>query len=109
MLGAQKLHDDSAKRLLDLADKYNITAILTGHIHTSRVWPYRVRAHRPVIWEMRCATTLQGPAGRQTEQGFFVHQLVLEDDRIKWHLWQYLWRGDAFLRSGAPIHSINLT
>jgi hypothetical protein len=62
--------------ILKVARQYEVKALLTGHTHY--FWEERHPLQgNPAVWEMRCSTTLQGPA-QTAVQGFYVHQISLE-------------------------------
>lgn len=72
---AQPLDDPSRKSLLDLAWKFGVVAVLTGHTHEFVENPYtNPKNSAEKAWELRCASTTQ--MNPQPEpQGFYVHAI----------------------------------
>jgi hypothetical protein len=100
LLDAQPLDTTSRDRLLQMSIQYNLFAILTGHTHRFYFegFPATPSSRTAKVWEMRCASTFQGPA-KDAFQGFLVHQLKLESaDEIVWNIWLYRWDGTRFVR-----------
>lgn len=95
LFAAQQLEDASRDHLLDLAAKYRIVAVLTGHTHDFYLKPFLVPTGAPTreVYELRSATTLQGRGGiwPNKEQGFLAHQVWLDGDRPTWSVWRYRW------------------
>ena len=98
LFDAQQLERGSADTLINLARKHAVSGFLTGHVHTSNVsllaTPEPGQGQR-ACWEIRSATTLQGPERFQDENGFFVHQFSVEGLAVRWRLWQYTWAPSA--------------
>ena len=60
-----------------------------------------------MLWELRCATTVQGLHSAHY-QGFFVHQLIQDDvsaEHVEWMVWRYQWDGADFIRGNHPVQS----
>lgn len=106
---AYPLSRSSRTKLLEIAAKYDVTAILTGHTHwfnmkryfkRVRRWNEQVETWRPV-YEMRSPTTIQ--AGRKIDlrNGFLAHEISLEADTgiVTWNPTLYLYRTDQFVPS----------
>lgn len=94
------LEDSSRDRLLEIAAQYKIGAILTGHTHGANFHKFTVRLPHPStatrdVWEMRAATTLQGPS-RPNKQGFWCHLIRASTGGPFWTAWRFQWDGNAF-------------
>lgn len=110
---AKGLDTESRGLLQYLAARYRVRAVLTGHNHEFPLsvpyWSdnYALTTLRPAlerlnwtnhdgfdptwgIYELRCTTTLAGPAAPAC-QGFYLHRLALVDSsrRIEWRTWKY--------------------
>lgn len=95
---ARPLANDHSERLVNLAAKYRVPVILTGHTHTEAFRPLNVRAQlygetsfRDChVYEIRSPTTLQGLAQSHV-QGFWVHQLFRPsvDGNVIWRPYLY--------------------
>jgi hypothetical protein len=90
------LYPASVRRLLELADEFDVFAVLDGHTHRFHYASYNVpRGGGRQLHELRSATTFQGPA-RDRTQGFIAHQLLAEDGHLVWKAWQYKFDGSGF-------------
>lgn len=101
LLDAQPLNSKSRARLTSIASQYGISAVLNGHTHRFYFEGHTAgsHSHSAKFWEMRCASTFQGPAAAKN-QGFLVHQLQLQDaDKVVWRVWLYRWDGSRFVCS----------
>lgn len=100
LFAAKPLDDGSRNELVRLALKYNVSVILTGHVHTfhEEDWPKGDKVTRKVK-ELRCATSLQGPA-RAGVQGFWAHSITLSETDstldCRWSASKYQWGGGFF-------------
>lgn len=89
---------DKASRdeLLAIARDFKIPVVLTGHTHVARFkrWPASPKGNEWVLFERRCATTLQGPkihgVGKRGGQGLLLHQITASDDlsNVQWKTWE---------------------
>jgi 3',5'-cyclic AMP phosphodiesterase CpdA len=86
-------YDISPTALRRLAEKYKISAILTGHTHTFFTQPMTPLPGRSrTVWELRSASTLQAPEARTNPvPGFLAHQLKVENSQLVWRTWRYVW------------------
>jgi 3',5'-cyclic AMP phosphodiesterase CpdA len=95
---ASPLAKDHSARLTDLAARYRVPAILTGHTHTEAFRKLEVRVERYGetsprdchVYEIRSPTALQGIANSQV-QGFWVHWLFrpTADNDVIWRPFLY--------------------
>jgi hypothetical protein len=78
----------SVTALINLAHKYDVRAVLTGHTHYfhDERFPPRGQAGA-FVWELRSHTALQGPM-RDCEQGFYLHEISL-DGSLPAPVWKY--------------------
>jgi 3',5'-cyclic AMP phosphodiesterase CpdA len=92
------LLDDSKAALLSLAEDYRVVAFLTGHTHDFGPGAPLSTAQSWKVWELRSASTFQGPATRRKPSpGFLVHKIWLDDHRRPhWHTWAYSWAFPRF-------------
>jgi 3',5'-cyclic AMP phosphodiesterase CpdA len=101
------LDDASRRRLLLLADRFDLVACFTGHIHRFGPVPSN-DPDNPMstpkgrkFWDLRSASTIQGPPDRTNPRpGFYAHKIWADDQhKPHWHAWRYEWSvGDsAFL------------
>jgi hypothetical protein len=98
------LHQNSLTSLLQLVANCKFQVLLTGHIHSFD------RDHNlPVpgggsVWELRSASTLQGPATRRNPKpGFLVHKIWADDQlAAHWHTWRYVYAFPKFIPACAP-------
>lgn len=85
-------------QLLDLAAQNGVSVLLTGHTHEHGHETFR-RTHNGAtadIHELRCPSTLQGPA-TTGNAGFLLHDLVLKPDgTLFWEAWRYRWTVSKF-------------
>ena len=106
-LGAHPLESDSRQEIERLAWNYGISVALTGHTHSfhEQDWPLgpRVQANGWSLKELRCATTLQGPA-KTGVQGFWLHEIVANgDSRGTWTAWKYQLGANRFAQCPDPV------
>ena len=111
---ARPLDDFSRERLLAIAAQHRVSAILTGHTHdfdfTRRdVADPRSAANIRAVWELRSASTLQGPP-KPARQGFLLHRIGESGASLRWSSWRYMWNGTHFARadSGKPCHEFDI-
>jgi hypothetical protein len=87
---ARPLEPASLKELLEIAHHHGVAAILTGHTHDFEHKDYQEA--RPggsnVLFELRCASTAQRDP-QPEDQGFWVHEITLEDKQPRWNAWKY--------------------
>jgi Calcineurin-like phosphoesterase len=91
----KNLEADSARRLLSLADRYGVTALLTGHTHTSLNSGFA--GSQGSVWrtrELRAATTCCGPAV-VGKQGFLVHHLSTDARGGVWRSYEFLFNANG--------------
>ena len=74
VLRREELEDSSQSRILDLAAKYHLVAVLTGHTHDYFCKPFNLHQDRSP-WEFRSSTTFQGPP-KPDGQGFWMYLLA---------------------------------
>ncbi len=102
VFGARGLDASSKRRLFDIAAQYEITAVLTGHTHDPFYKAFDIPLDKPMreIHEIRCPTTLQGPAGKGGA-GFLLHNLHLQKNGdLQWIATPYMWnKGNRFVKS----------
>lgn len=101
LFSAKVLDDPSRSRLIKLALDYRAGVILTGHVHTfhEEDWPREEKTTQK-LKELRCATSLQGPASAGV-QGFWVHSIALRrlnESPVScvWTAVKYQWGGSYF-------------
>jgi hypothetical protein len=87
---ARPLRPASLKELLEIAHNHGVAAILTGHTHDFEHKDYKdARPDRSnVLFELRCASTTQRDP-QPEDQGFWVHEITLEDKEPRWKAWKY--------------------
>lgn len=106
LFGAVELDDAARSALLTIATKYKIAVIMTGHTHDSGFHPHSVTDPTNIIdrvWEIRSATTFQGPA-KPSHQGFWCGLVWLSDDGPRWYGWRFHWAGSRFeLRGNSDL------
>jgi hypothetical protein len=98
--GKEKLDDSSRDDLLEIAAKYRISSVLTGHGHDFHFQPLvgTYNGTQRVVHELRSATTLQGPALPFSRgQGFWAHRIRLVNSGMIWSSWRYAWDGSRFV------------
>ena len=98
VLVPKALDKRSKDELLRLSAKHGVAAILTGHTHDFLAHPHsaKVGSVSRTVRELRCATTLQGPAAR-TGAGYLVHRIELDrKGNTTWSAWRYSWCGSGF-------------
>jgi predicted phosphodiesterase len=90
IFAARPLADASRRQLETLAEKYRMPVVMTGHTHAFHEEDWRCGTTGWNLKELRCATTLQGPA-KIGIQGFWVHQIVYDESSRKcsWRAWKY--------------------
>ena len=96
--GAVALDYASRNKLLEIAAKYKIKVIMTGHTHDAAFHPHQVTDPNGIMneaWEIRSATTFQGPA-RPNKQGFWCHVIWLSDEGPQWYGWRFHWAANRF-------------
>jgi 3',5'-cyclic AMP phosphodiesterase CpdA len=99
------MEQSSKERLLGIARDVPIHVFLTGHTHTFESKGLIDDECPP--FELRCSTTLQGPA-TEAHQGFWVHEVSLTGDAIKWDSHRFQWDGGRFNRLRSSWHSFLL-
>lgn len=90
----------SVDQLIDIATANGVSAFLTGHTHDAyhETFSRMVGGVSREVHELRCPTTLQGPA-RPGGAGFLLHQIALDPGgRPTWAAWMHGWSGTEFLR-----------
>lgn len=111
LFGAVELEDASRDALLEISAKYKIGVIMTGHTHDSNFHPHSVVDQNGItkeIWEIRSATTFQGPA-KPNKQGFWCGLVWLSNDGPRWYGWRFHWAANRFeIRSLKPDVNILL-
>ncbi len=98
VVGAVELDDVSRDALLQIATKYKIGVIMTGHTHDSDFHPHPVVDPDGImneVWEIRSATTFQGPA-QPNKQGFWCDVVWLSDVGPRWYGWRFNWAASRF-------------
>jgi hypothetical protein len=95
----------SKLRLMQAIADVPIHVVLTGHTHTFESRGIDEPDAPP--FELRCSTTLQGPA-TEAHQGFWVHEVFLENQKIRWDSYRYQWDGGRFNRTLTPWHTFQL-
>jgi len=97
--GALKLDDASKQALLEVAEEFRIAAFLTGHTHDFFFDPPfdTLPKRSSKVYELRCASTLQGPHSRDDPEapGFWAHKIWVERGQAKWTSWRYYWNGSS--------------
>jgi hypothetical protein len=96
--GAFGLDERSRAELLELAGRYRVTALLTGHAHDLLADRYPTPHSQPphFLYEFRSPVTLQG-AARRFRQGLYGHRVQLDDaGRVWWTALPYQWQGSYF-------------
>ena len=96
--GAWPLDGASRERILDIAARYEIAVIMTGHTHrfvdlpAERPLPFeRTIIDIPtVIWELRSATSLKGTP-QSAKQGFWLHRIASNHIGATWSSWRFRW------------------
>jgi hypothetical protein len=85
----------SADRLLEVAAEFNVTALLSGHIHDFALKDVRVARFDKNVTELRSASTFQGPARRKPKPGFLAHKIWLDDTKkVHWWTWRYFYSAE---------------
>lgn len=105
-----ELEEESRDRLLEIAAKYKVAAILTGHIHDAyhHDFPVRIDGEERIVRELRSPSTLQGPASK-VNAGFLAHRLWLDQNgALEWTVWHYRWDGSRFLQDKGPFERFNV-
>jgi Calcineurin-like phosphoesterase len=107
LLKARPLRQESIDRLVKLAAQYRVAAVLTGHTHalhfrklTVTAQPHGDSVDRScIVYEIRCPTTLQGPA-QALVNGFWAHNLfrMARDAPV-------VWRPRLYLLAGGRLHT----
>ncbi len=101
LLGAKELDGNSRSKVLELAAKYHLTAILTGHTHDFYLKAFNLRQDGSP-WEFRSSTTFQGPP-KANKQGFWMYLLRLNGAEVTWTAVSYHWDGASrFVRKTEP-------
>ena len=105
ILGSNQLNDTSRERLLQLALRHQVTAILTGHVHrTLPLFPHRrtvvTGSPNRLTTEVVSQTTLQTPASGFN--GSWLHRIGW-DVSIHWTAERWEWTGSDFQEAGSPI------
>ena len=90
------LDANSRQKLYDIALKYGIACVLTGHVHDSAYVKIDIGQGK-FLWEFRSATTLQGTP-KPGVQGFLGHRIWLKSDQPWWSMCRYSWGSHAFFR-----------
>ena len=101
LTGKLELENASKQVLLELAEEFRIAAFLTGHTHDFFFDPPfdTLPKGSAKVYELRSASTLQGPHTRKTPEppGFWAHKIWLDGGQAKWTSWRYYWNGaDGF-------------
>lgn len=99
-----ELEEDSREALLQTAAAHGFTALLTGHTHDPCRHPFTVQlaSSSPTVYELRCATTLQGPPQDGT-QGFLLHRIRRSSGGpCTWTTLKYSWLSSRFVRELHP-------
>jgi len=98
-LNTLELETASRDRLLDLAGKYRVAAILTGHTHDSHYELEQRRDATGAFWavrELRCASTVGWPEVSSDEAGFLFHRLTRTGGTWTWTVWRFGWDGTGY-------------
>jgi hypothetical protein len=95
--GAHQIDDDSKRALFDFIVDWDVSILLTGHMHTPNVveHPIDSASGKRTVLEARCGTTGvrtelsgDGDSSRLVSSGrqntFLMHQIVEEDDQLYW-------------------------
>jgi 3',5'-cyclic AMP phosphodiesterase CpdA len=99
--GTRDLDPQSRKTLLELAGKYGVSAILTGHTHDLHWAGIRTMdANQRVrdVVEYRSGATLPF---KQKQNGFWLHKIDRTSSGCFWFAWRYAWNGVRFVRTPA--------
>jgi 3',5'-cyclic AMP phosphodiesterase CpdA len=86
------LDRQSVSQLTALSLTHGVRVLLTGHTHDAGHFDLRLPPNS--LRELRCPTTLQGPAVK-LGAGFFVHQIE-KGSATYWETWHYVWDGSEF-------------
>jgi hypothetical protein len=82
------LRQASVDVLTSFAYRYDVAAILTGHMHSVVHDEYTSADGKSTFWEIRAATATQ--RGKQPGwPGFWVHQLTCDRGQLRWEAFQY--------------------
>lgn len=106
-----ELDQASRDQLLDLAGKYHVAAILTGHTHDSSANTFQRTDLNKKLWhikELRCASTFS-PDKPNEERGFLMNRITDNGGGSwDWSVWKYAWDGTAFVSTPAsPWNNFN--
>jgi hypothetical protein len=107
---ASPLSRGSRKRLLNLAAKYRVAAVLTGHTHMVNFHRWNVNAirygeilqRRCAVYEIRCPTTSQGLSNALVH-GFWIHHLFRPNSKA-----EVIWRPELYLLAAQRMHPWNV-
>jgi len=107
ILKASPLTAGSVQQLREIAAKYRVPAILTGHTHAVNFQREDVPVARCgektvtlcPVYEIRCPTTLQGIADALVH-GFWVHHLFRPSPKA-----ELIWRPRLYLLAAGRLHS----
>jgi 3',5'-cyclic AMP phosphodiesterase CpdA len=93
------LDEESRIRIVKIAQAHRVTAILTGHTHD--FFYGNVGTDIKPVWELRSAATLQGPVVQRANsshsaQGFWLHQVAIDNKELFWSGWRFQWNGNGF-------------
>ena len=93
-LGTLELETASRDTLLDLAGKYRVAAILTGHTHDSH-YESAQRANW-MVTELRCGSTVGWPEVATDKADFLFHCITRADRKWTWTVWRFGWVGGGY-------------
>jgi len=95
-------------RLVELAGRYRVAAILTGHVHDSHYSTAPGVGYDGKVWpvnELRCSSTLGWPDTASDENGFLFHRIAGFKSQWEWRVWRYGWDGVGYVcGSQRPWH-----
>ena len=92
----QELDQGSRDNLIQLAGKYRVAAILTGHTHdfnetSSPFQSVDSTGSARNVYELRSASTV---AINQNLNGFWMHRIAFDNGTFEWRGWKYTWKCD---------------
>lgn len=97
--GKLALETASRDRLLDMAGRHHVAAILTGHTHDSHHHTSQRRDSNGNYWtitELRCASTVGWPEISSDESSFLFNRITRDAGQWKWKVWRFGWDGAGY-------------
>ncbi len=102
----------SKDRLLDLAAKYEVSAVLTGHTHDPVAHQFQrldSKGHYRSCYELRAGCAVGFKDGATDEIGFLGHRVGIVGGTLRWDCVRLSWNGTRYIPfPQTPWHSFSV-